>query len=373
MKQTQPGWVSRFGTLRGLEGIRPRKPLEVQPYVLGQARTGDVYADGDPFAGDRDLRASVGLDGRIGLTNDIAVDFTVNPDFGQVEADPGAINLDGFQIFFREQRPFFVENRNIFDYDLTAAEAGGSFNSDILFYSRRIGGAPSRFVGADPGAQRYVTQPENTTILGAAKVSGKTADGLSIGALSSATQRERATVSEGGEERRELVEPFTAYHVARLQQDFNERQSSVGVLFTAVNRDIDDAALDFLHRSAYSGGVDLVHRWQDRAWYVRGNAVASRVAGDTTSIVRTQTAFERLYQRPDGRHLGVDSSATSLGGAGGTAAFGNSEGNYVFEVGGTFRTPGLELNDIGFLTEADRIDFFAWGARRWRNPMGPLN
>ena len=373
VKQAQPGWVSRFGTLKGLEGLKPRKPLEVQPYVLGQVRTGEDRAAGDPYAGRQDLRASVGLDGRIGITNDVAVDFTINPDFGQVEADPGAINLDGFQIFFREQRPFFVENRNIFDYDVSQSIAGGSFGSDILFYSRRIGGSPSRFVGDDPANLRYVFQPENTTILGAAKVSGKTAGGLSIGALSSATQRERASVTEGGAERRELVEPFTLYHVARLQQDFNERQSSIGGMVTAVHRDIDDPALAFLHDDAYTGGLDLVHRWRDRAWQARVNLVASRVSGDTLAILATQTAFEHLYQRPDARHVRVDSARTSLMGAGGTATVGYLEGDWTFEAGATFRTPGLDLNDIGFMTEADRVDAFVWGARRWQNPVGPFN
>ena len=129
----------------------------------------------------------------------------------------------------------------------------------------------------------------------------------------------------------------------------------------------------FLHESAYSAGLDLVHRWADRAWQLRGNVVASRVAGDTLAITNTQTAFEHLYQRPDAPHLGVDSSATSLTGLGGTATLGYFEGNYTFEFGGTFRTPGLELNDIGFMTEADRIDFFVWGARNWRNPVGPFN
>lgn len=220
---------------------------------------------------------------------------------------------------------------------------------------------------------RYVFQPENTTILGAAKVSGKTADGLSIGALSSTTQRERASITEGDVERGELVEPFTLYHVARLQQDFNERQSSIGGMVTAVNRDIDDPALAFLHDNAYTGGLDLVHRWKDRAWQLRANLVASRVSGDTLAILATQTAFERLYQRPDAGHVRVDSARTSLAGAGGTATVGYLEGAWTFEAGATVRTPGLDLNDIGFMTEADRVDACAWGARRWQNPVGPFN
>lgn len=373
IKQTQPGWVSRFGTLKGLSGIKPRKPLELQPYTLGQLRTGGGFTDEDPFKRKTEERFSAGLDGRIGITNDIAVDFTINPDFGQVEADPGAINLDGFQIFFREQRPFFVENRNIFDYRITSAEAGGSFNSDILFYSRRIGGSPSRFIGSDPDSRYFVEQPENTTILGAAKVSGKTQEGLSLGILSSATEREFATIMNQGEEERSQVEPFTVYNVGRVQQDFNDRQSTIGVMMTSVNRDLNTPELEFLHESAYSGGIDLVHRWKNRAWKLEANAIWSQVRGEEEAILNTQTAFERRFQRPDADYLNVDSSATQLSGTGGTLTIGEFDGDWIFQSGGTFRTPGLELNDVGFLNEADRIDYFAWGARRWRNPTKLFN
>ncbi len=373
IKQNQPGWVSRFGTLKGLEGIKPRKPLEIQPYVLGQVRTGGDFPVGDPFGRKTDERLSAGLDGRIGLTNDVVVDFTLNPDFGQVEADPGAINLDGFQIFFREQRPFFVEGRNIFDYRLTQAEAGGPYNGDLLFYSRRIGGAPSRFVGENAGVGRFVQQPENTTILGAAKVSGKTRSGLSLGLLSSFTEREFATVIDNTGETKEQVEPFTTYNVGRVQQDFNDGQSTIGVMLTSVNRDLQTPELEFLHNSAYSSGVDLVHRWKDRAWQLRANMVWSQVRGTEAAITRTQTAFEHNFQRPDADHLSVDSTATRLSGTGGTLALGEFDGNWVFESGVTFRSPGLELNDIGFMNNTEQVNFFAWGARRWRNPTKVFN
>lgn len=373
IKQAQPGWVSRFGTLKGLEGIKPRKPLELQPYVLGQLRTGGGYGSDDPFGRKTEDRLSVGLDGRVGLTNDVAVDFTINPDFGQVEADPGAINLDGFQIFFREQRPFFVENRNIFDYRITSAEAGGSYNGDLLFYSRRIGSSPSRRVGEDPSIGRFVQQPENTTILGAAKVSGKTQDGLSLGLLSSITEREFATIIDAEGESREEVEPFTVFNVGRVQQDFNQRQSSIGVMLTRVDRNLQTDQLSFLHDQATTGGIDLVHRWQDRAWQLRANMVYSDVRGSQEAITRTQRSFEHLFQRPDATHLGVDSSRTSLQGTGGTVALGEFKGDWVFESGFTFRSPGLELNDVGFLTNTDQINYFAWGARRWQNPTKWFN
>ncbi|MEM7575466.1 MAG: DUF5916 domain-containing protein [Bacteroidota bacterium] len=370
LKQAQQGWVSRFGTLTGIEGIKPRRPLEIAPYVLGQLNTGEEFDANDPFRQSTESRLNVGLDGRIGITNDVVVDFTINPDFGQVEADPGAINLDGFQIFFQEQRPFFVENRNIFDYQLTQAEAGGSFNSDLLFYSRRIGGRPSRFVGSDPGQNYFVDQPDNSTILGAAKVSGKTQGGLSMGLLSSFTQREFAEIDNNGERLSEEIEPFTVYSVGRVQQDFNQRNSTIGAMLTSVNRNIQTDDLGFLHRNANSGGLDFLHRWKDRAWYLSANMVYSSVAGSEEAILNTQTAFERLFQRPGADHMEVDSSRTSLSGTGGTLRIGELEGKWVFEAGATWRSPGLELNDIGFLINADEINAFAWGARRWQQPFG---
>ncbi len=373
VKQAQNGFVSRFGTLRGLDGIKARRPLEIQPYVLGQVRTGGGFPADDPFDRGTDERLSAGLDGRIGITNDVVVDFTINPDFGQVEADPGAINLDGFQIFFREQRPFFVEGRNIFDYSLTQAEAGGNYNGDLLFYSRRIGGAPSRFLDEDPAAGRFVRQPENTTIIGAAKASGKTQSGLSLGLLSSVTEREFAEIIDLDGERRSEVEPLTTYNVGRVQQDFNNRQSSIGVMLTTVHRDLRTEETNFLHDRAYSGGVDFVHRWRDRAWQLRANGVWSRVSGSTEAITRTQTAFEHLFQRPDADHLSVDTAATSLSGSGGTIAVGEFDGKWIFETGATYRSPGLELNDIGFLSNTEQVNYFAWGARRWQKPTDWYN
>ena len=366
VKQAEEGWVSRFGTLSGLDGIKARKPLELQPYVLGQLRTGGTFAPDDPFDRTSDTRGSTGLDGRVGITNDVVVDFTVNPDFGQVEADPGAINLDGFQIFFREQRPFFVEGRNIFDYRL---------GEDLLFYSRRIGGAPTRFLPEDPANGRFVRQPENTTILGAAKVSGKTQSGLSIGLLSSVTERERATIIDLDGERKTVVEPLTAYNVGRFQQDFNAGNSSLGVVLTAVNRDLEEGGFlaDRLHRRANSAGVDLVHRWADRAWALRVNAVASDVRGSTVAIRNTQTAFAHLFQRPDADHLRVDTSRTSLRGSGLSVSLSESAGKWTLYTDVNLRSPGLELNDIGFMNTTEEIASVLRVGRLWRTPVGVFN
>lgn len=369
LSQNDAGWVSRFGELRGIKGLKPQKQLEIQPYVLAQVARSQPEP-GNPFATGRDSRISAGLDARIGVTNDMTLDVTVNPDFGQVEADPGALNLDGFQVFFGERRPFFIENRNIFDYRLTGSQAGGGYDNDILFYSRRIGGAPHRTIFSDAERGYYVDQPVNTTILGAAKFSGKTRSGLTVGLLESVTEREHATIDFNGERSEELVEPLTNYFVGRFQQDFKQGNTVIGGVLTSVRRDLDDPALSNLHRSAHSGGLDFVHRWKDRSWAVTGKLIFSEVAGSQAAITSTQTSFEHLFQRPDAEHLSVDTSATTLRGTGGTLMIGKYGGKWIFETGATWRSPGLELNDIGFMLNTDEVNYFFWGARRWTQPFG---
>lgn len=364
----EPGWVSRFGELHGLKNIKQQRQVEIQPYVSAQ-RASFTAEEGNPFVTGADTKITAGLDGRIGVTSDLTLDFTVNPDFGQVEADPGALNLNGFQIFFSERRPFFIENRNIFDYPITQAEAGGNFNSDRLFYSRRIGGAPHHYISSDPDASYFVDQPDNTTILGAAKFSGKTQKGLSIGILESITQQEMATIDVLGERTQEVVEPLTNYFVGRIQQDFRGGSTVIGGILTAVNRKLDNNPdLAFLHEDAYTGGLDIVHRWKDNNWVFTGKTLWSRVNGSTQAIQSTQKAFEHLFQRPDADHLEVDTTANSLMGTGGTFKIANYGGDWIFETGFTWRSPELEINDVGFMVNTDELNYFFWGARRWTKP-----
>jgi hypothetical protein len=369
--QNSGGWVSRFGELHGLKDIPMYKQVEIAPYVTAQA---DVYKKepGNPFATGFDKKLSAGVDGKFAVTNDLILDFTVNPDFGQVEADPSQVRIDGFQNFFPEQRPFFIESRNIFDYQLTGSELGGDYDADLLFYSRRIGGAPHGYPNTLAG--EYVDYPQNTSILGAAKFSGKTKRGLSIGVLESVTEREMATIDYQGQKRKELVEPFTNFMVARLQQDFDKGNTIIGGIFTGVNR--AKGLEDILHRNAYSGGLDFIHLWKNRTWYVRGNVIFSHVNGTKEAILNTQTAFEHLFQRPDAKEVSVDPAKTSLTGTSGTIRFGKSGGRsgkhgqvFKFETGITYRSPELELNDIGFMQTANEINQFTWAGWHFQKPF----
>ncbi|QCX01691.1 carbohydrate binding family 9 domain-containing protein [Aggregatimonas sangjinii] len=358
IKQDTPGFVSEFGLLDGLLNLEPQKQLEIQPYGVAKLETYEAE-EGNPFRDGNDSQITGGLDAKIGITNDLTLDLTVNPDFGQVEADPSAIALDGFQIFFREQRPFFIENQNIFDYRISNSEAGNTFGSDNVFYSRRIGRSPQGFPNTADG--EFVDQPENTAILGAAKFSGKTKNGWSIGVLESVTAKKYATIDNNGERRREVVEPLTNYFVGRLQKDFNDRNTFVGGIFTATNRDQLTPELDFLHKSAYSGGFDIKHQWQERDWYVGGNILFSHVIGGTEAIANTQQSIAHLFQRVGADHVSLETDRTSLTGTGGNIQLGKvGNGNWKFETGGTWRSPELELNDIGFQRQADDIRHYTW-------------
>ncbi len=363
--QNSNGWVHLFGELHGLKGIKSSRQIELLPYTVGKYERFEKE-EGNPFADGARSKARLGIDGKVGLSSDLILDFTVNPDFGQVEADPSQVNLTAFETYFQEKRPFFIEGRNIFNFQVARAAWGGSYSSDNLFYSRRIGRSPH--YDPDTEDDEYVDFPENTSIVGAMKISGKTKSGLSIGVLESLTAREKAEIDYLGDRRQETVEPMTNYFVGRLQQDFDDGNTIIGGMFTATNRDITSSNLNYLHRSAYSGGLDLSHNWHDRIYYISGNTIFSHVRGDEEAILETQTSSRRYFQRPDAGHVEVDSSRTALSGYGGTIKFGRS-GNFQFQTGLTWRSPGLELNDSGYQRVADEINEWTWISYNFTKPF----
>ena len=371
--QNSSGWVNNFAELHGIKNINPKRQLEIMPYVLAKAETFEKE-EGNPFRDGSDIGGSIGIDGKIGLTSDITLDFAIYPDFGQVEADPSQLNLDGFQIFFDEKRPFFVENSNLFDFRVTDSESGGNFNIDNLFYSRRIGQSPSGY--HDIQDEFFSDRPDNTSILGSAKVSGKTKKGLSIGILESITAEEITRIDGEGDTELELVaEPLTNYFVGRLAQDFNKGATVVSGTLTSVKRRLTDTGLeDQFHSDAMTGGISLFHSWKEREWQIKANFSLSNVKGSAAKIENTQTSFEHYFDRPDADHLSVDPNKTSLGGNAGTLSLANYWGkdNLSFQTGFTWRTPGYEVNDLGFMNTADEINHFTWVGYRIPKPVGIL-
>lgn len=337
-----PGFVYSFGELHGIRDLPASRRIELLPYALAKYTTGPTEA-GNPYRRGAESSGDAGLDAKVGLASNFTMDVTVNPDFGQVEADPSQINLTTYETFFEEKRPFFLEGKNIFESGL---------NDDLLFYSRRIGHAPA----FDPPTEGFKRVPISTRILSAVKLTGKTPEGLSVGVLQSFTDREMADITENGSERGQTVEPMTSYTVARVQQDIDKGNTIVGGIVTATRRNLKDDALDFLSRNAYTGGLDLLRYWHDRTYYLDLRAIGSRVEGSPTAMRTLMENPVHNYQRPDATHLGVDAEARHLDGTGGMLRLGKgSNGNWRYYGSLDWRSPGLELNDLGYLMTADLI------------------
>ena len=362
-----PGTVHLFGELHGIKNIKPKRQVEIMPYVVAKTET-FKKEPGNPFADGKSSKITAGVDGKIGITNDLTLDFTVNPDFGQVEADPSVVNLTAFESYFSEQRPFFVEGKNIFQFRPNNPIVINDFGMDNLFYSRRIGRYPQYYPETTSGD--FVKMPEATTILAAFKLSGKTKNGLSIGVLESTTANETAEIDNNGVRRKESVEPLTNYFVTRLQQDFNKGETVLGGMFTAVNRNISNPAMDYLHKAAYAAGIDFKHSWQERVYYIMATGTFSNVEGSKNAIINTQTSSARYYQRPDAKYLSVDSSLTSLSGYGGSIRFGRQGQKKIqFETSVNVKSPGLEFNDIGYMRYSDIIHHGTWMGYYVRDPF----
>ncbi|HEY6159309.1 MAG TPA: DUF5916 domain-containing protein [Gemmatimonadales bacterium] len=338
-RNSQSGISSQLGELTGLVGLpSPRRP-EIAPYMLTKnvsVPTGSAF--------DRSQKVTGGADLKYGITSNLTLDATVNPDFGQVEADPSVLNLTAFETFFQERRPFFVQGAGIFSFSVNCSQV--NCNGEGLFYSRRIGRAPQLDYG-EPGA------PTATTIYGAAKLTGRLPGGQTVGVLDAVTER---AVSPLGE----TMEPTTNYAVVRTQQDFRNGESGVGMMFTAVNRNLDQWSRDFLRRSAYVGAVDFRHRFLSGHYQISGSLDLSRVAGTARAITLTQQDPVHFYQRP-GAGVSVDSTRTSLSGNAEELLFGKVGGGITrFETSYLRRSQGFEANDLGFLLQADQQSWNTW-------------
>lgn len=338
------GWSSYMGELVGIEGIKPTRRLELVPYAASDARYTSASGAGDPFNNGANLMGRVGADLKMGLGPNLTLDATVNPDFGQVEADPAVVNLSAFEVFFDERRPFFTEGSQLL-----------RGNGPSYFYSRRIGARPLA-----PARGGYVDYPQNGTILGAAKVTGRLASGLSLGALTAVTERERAEIYDGSTFTEVPVAPLAGYGVARVQQEFGASRSVVGVTLTTVQRDVptgttpaDTALQRRYNRQAYAGGVDWVLRWDRGGYQLRGWLGFSDIRGDTAAINRVQRSGVHFFQRPDANYVNYDPSRTRLTGSVANVQLRKSKGHWLYDVGAGWESPAYDPNDAGRLGNAD--------------------
>lgn len=361
-----PGLVHLFGELKGLEQIKPRKIFDITPYGVAKTETFQAEPENPFLAKGRSSKLNGGIDAKIGVTNNMTMDLTINPDFGQVEADPSEVNLTAYETFFKEKRPFFIEGNNITNFGLGIGDGG--IGNDNLFYSRRIGRQPQ----GDPDLKDgwYAKIPTSTAILGAAKLTGKTKDGLSVGFVEAVTAEERAEIDTVGGRIHETVEPLTNYFVGRIQKDINNGNTLIGGIFTSTNRDLTPNLADYLHKAAYTGGVDFTQYFKDKSWMFNLNTAFSLVQGSKKAIENTQESSARYFQRPDNDYAKLDTNRTSLAGSGGRMEIMKLNGHWNFMSATLWKTPGFETNDLGYIREADQIITVLWAGYNQWEPKG---
>jgi len=329
-----PAMVYIFGELRGIKDIPYKRNFEVMPYVKGKyitdSESNEIFGSG--------------VDGKIGITSDFTLDYTVNPDFGQVEADPSILNLTSYEVFYDEKRPFFLEGKSILEYNA---------DQDMLYYSRRIGHAPSYYPELEENES--ISIPDNTSIINALKLTGKNKKGLSLGVVNSMTSKEQATISSDIGKTRESVEPFTNYFIGRVKQDWNKGNTTLGGIATSTVRNIKDEQLQFLADKSLVGGVDFEHNWLNRKYFINTKSFYSKIDGSEMAISRLQRSSQHLFQREDAEHLEYNSGLTSLKGWGGEISGGKRSGKLRITGNFDWRSPGVDLNDVGYMRQADYI------------------
>ncbi len=367
--KSEAAYVSRFARLEGIRGINPGTHVEIIPYVVTQSQFRPAET-GNPFETGHKTLGNMGFDAKVGLKSNLTLDATVNPDFGQVEVDPAVVNLTAYETYYEEKRPFFIEGASIFD---GFGQGGVYLNANLnwpqptFFYSRRIGRSPQGFVTTE--GDYYVT-PDRTTILGAAKVTGKLG-GWNVGFINALTSREYAQIDLANIRLQQEVEPFSYYGVLRAQKDIAEGRHGFGFMATGVSRDLrTDMLSSLLNKNAFSGAVD---GWsfldKDRNYVVGGWFGGTRLEGTPEDILRVQESSLHYYQRPDAPQVELDPTATSLSGWGGRLNFAKQKGSSLFLFSLGALSPGFDPNDAGFqYSGSDVINMSILPGYQWTKP-----
>ena len=377
-RSNEAGGPPYFGTLEGIKiASRPRQ-MEIVPYATTRSKL-ERARSGDPYHSTNEMLYRIGGDLKANLTSNLTLDATVNPDFGQVEVDPAVVNLSVFETTFSEKRPFFVSNSGYFSTGGISCYFCSNISSLSLVYTRRIGRSP-QLSGLVADESDYMDAADATTILGAGKITGRTASGLTVGVMDALTAREKATfrpIGSTGDQTQE-VEPLTNYFVSRFRQDFNGGNTRIGTITTLVNRSLtnpDEVAR--LRSNAQAGGLDLDHHWANRAYSFNVQTALTHIGGDTAAIRRAQFSSARYYQRP-GRTVTTDGlfsttldpTRRNLYGYGFYARLAKETGNWLWETTQNWRSPGFEAGDLGVLNRADYKFMLFNVFRQWTTP-GP--
>ncbi|HEV8381455.1 MAG TPA: DUF5916 domain-containing protein [Gemmatimonadales bacterium] len=355
--QQETGGPPRFGHLHGLVIRHAPGRAEVMPYLVG--RSSNIPGDrDDPFFDPHALDGRVGGDAMYRVTSNLTLNATVNPDFGQVEVDPAVVNLTAFETFFQEKRPFFVEGAGYFGLGGFSCFFCSNVSSLSMLATRRIGRPPqiSPYRGGLPVPVAYADLPENSTILGAAKLTGRTPSGWSIGALDGITRRERAPVEFADSTRGRLtVEPLTNYFAGRVAKDLRGGAMQIKAMATSVFRDLDEPYIrSRLSHHAEGFGVSADDWWAKRTYRLNVQLAGTNVSGDTAALRRIRFGSAHFFQRRD-RSDTTDAlrPRTSMEGLGGYARLSKESGHILWELSTNFRTPAFNNNDIAFFSRAD--------------------
>jgi hypothetical protein len=377
-KLTDFGGPAYFGTITGLALPEQPRQLELLPYAVTKS-TFALPPDGDPFKGSRQMDARVGGDLKYNITSSLTLDATVNPDFGQVEVDPAVVNLSAFETTFQEKRPFFVANSSAFSFGGLNCFFCSNVSSLNVFYSRRIGRNP-QLAGLVQDNAAYSDVPDASTILGAAKITGRTAGGLQVAMLEALTNRVTARyvtdATPGSPTLEREVEPRTNYFVGRLRQDLRKGDTRIGMITTLTNRFMTDTAeIARLRGRAALIGTDVLHYWSNRGYSFWGQLAVSDVAGDTAALRRTQLTSAHYFQRPDRKvtsdglfDVSYDPKRTELRGYGFYGRLAKESGDWLWETSQNWRSPGFEVNDIAALGRTDYKWMQASVLRQWTKP-----
>lgn len=364
------GLVSRFPDLIGIRNIEPPRKFEALPYTASTGKFLQHEKD-DPFKGGSGFSQSVGADFKLGLGTNMTLNATINPDFGQVEVDPAVINLTQYETYFEEKRPFFIEGADFFSFGRGGVNNNWNFNwsNPTYFYSRRIGRAPAgqvQHVG-------FENIPDRTQIIGAAKLTGKIAEGWSFGAMQALTAREYGKVNDGeGNQYADVVEPLTYYGVVRSLKEFDEGSRAIGFVGTATMRDLHrDYLVDAFNRRAYAFGLDgWTNIDSDRMWVTTAWISGTRIYGTQQRMIDLQRSAIHYFQRPEADYVGVDSQATHLAGYAGRISINKQKGNLKFNAGIGTISPGFNTNDLGIQFRTDVINSHLVVGYQWFDPDG---
>ena len=376
-RRNESGGPAYFGHLEGLAIAKAPRQAELLPYVVSRGQF--KYADArNPYRSSTTTTANAGADIKYNLTSSLTLDATINPDFGQVEVDPAQLNLSAYEVSFDEKRPFFIANRSAFNFGGLSCINCNNTSSLGAFYSRRIG-RPPQLNGLVAGSAAYSDAPDDATILGAAKITGRTSGGYTVGLLDAVTSREQAhfMTALGAPDRTQTVEPLSNYFVGRLKKEYRGGATWVGGIATSAVRALegDTVLTNRLRSTAHAGGIDWSHSWANRVYRWRGTLMASDVRGSRQAMALTQRSSTHYYQRPDREVTSdglfstrFDTTATSMNGYGLYTRLAKENGNWIWELQQNWRSPGFEVNDLNIMS---RVDFRWMGgnlARVWSVP-----